>query len=627
MPPKGDGIILFSLMLGILLAALDSTVVATSTAAIVQDLGGFERFGNVAIFYFLTGVVAIPLAGKLSDRWGRRPLYLAGMGVFLVGSVLCGLARDMTELAAARSVQGLGGGALFPVALATVADLYAPGDRGKVQGAFGAVFGLSSVIGPFLGGWIVDNVDLFGVASWRWVFYINVPIGLVGLAMVATHFPRLRKPLTTPIDYAGMATLTVALVAGVLALNWGGDRYAWGSVEIYGLVALSAVMLAAFLFAETRATDPVLPLVLFREPIFAVSAVASLLLGVGMFGIIVFLPVFMQGVVGISATYAGAVLMPLMLSLVAGSIASGLLTKRFGYKVFTIVGSFLVAAGYFVLSLLDADANLPLAVGGMITVGIGLGFTIQTFVIAVQNVVERRHIGAATSALTLFRQLGGTIGLTVFTLVLRERLTVELPKRVPGAVLEQILASPFIAGKLERVPQVLLQASPLPPPVLQGIKVAYADSMEAIFLGGAVIALAALLASAFLRSRPLKSAADYHARPPPAADEASAPAAVAAAVPPLGACAFCGKPLARVHYVGDGKSACGACYFTVVPDRARWTRGGAAPVPAQACRVCGASLAGRVHWGRADERVCGVCYFGRLAAPERAGYAKRPPEG
>lgn len=538
-----NALVLTGLLMGMLLAALDQTIVGTSLGKIVADIGGFEHFAWLFSAYMLASTVVIPIAGKLSDIYGRRPVYITGMAVFLLGSILCGTATSMTQLILYRGLQGLGGGAIFPVAIATIADLYPPSQRGKVGGLFGAVFGLSSVVGPFLGGWIVDYVHVFGVDSWRWVFYVNVPVGIAAITMVALFFPRINNRHKVPIDYAGIGTLTLSLVSLLFITIWGGDTFAWASPQIFGLIALTLASTAAFILIERRAADPVLPLHLFRNPVFAVSMVASLLSGAAMFTIISFMPTYLQGVVGISATYSGSALVPLSLGIVFGSAGSGFLMRKFGYKPFAVGGFVIAIVGYLLLSRLAAggtDPSLALAIAEMALLGLGIGFTIQTFIIAVQNAVERRHVGVSTSSVTLFRTLGATLGVTALGAVLNRKLQQEIPANVDRPVLEGMLQNPFLDGKVERVPSMLLQpgfrenfianleqfrqmpheqAVAVADKAILGIKTSYAAGMEVIFLVGAGVAATALVVTLFLKSIPMKSPEEYMAQ-----GEAAAPA-------------------------------------------------------------------------------------------------------
>lgn len=553
----GHGLILTGLLLGVLLAALDQTVVGTSLPKIVGELGDFQYFAHLVTAYLLASVIVIPIAGKFSDLYGRRPVYIAGMTLFLIGSMLCGLAGQwgswdiggvhvsgMWQLILFRFIQGLGGGAIFPVALATIADLYSPSERGRVQGLFGAVFGLSSVIGPFLGGYIVDNLHIFNVSSWRWVFYVNLPIGILAIFMVYTHFPRKTGSAQTTIDWLGIATLVAALTSIVLVASFGGREYAWGSAQILGLVLFAAVMLITFVWAESRAKDPIIPLALWKDPIFTVAAIASILMGSAMFGVISFMPTYMQGVVGISATYSGAVLIPLTLMLVAGSISSGQLMKRFGYKVFTVMGTIIATTGFLGLWYINSRGIPAIwqAVLVMMWIGIGLGFTIQTFTVAVQNSVQKRYVGTGTAAITLFRSLGATVGIAALGAILNHNLDNEIPPRVAEStpavqgLYNNVLNNPFVGGKVENVPQVLVSsdavngmraaeaAGSFPggtvDAFLDVLKHAFNSSIGSVWLGGALIALAALIVVLFLKNKPLKSAEEYHGENQPASSAA-----------------------------------------------------------------------------------------------------------
>lgn len=516
-PGAGRSMLLLGLMLGTLLAALDQTIVGTSLPKIVANIGGFEHFAWIFAAYMMASVVTIPLAGKLSDIYGRRVIFLSGMLLFLAGSALCGTATDIWQLITYRALQGVGGGILFPVSLATVADIYAPSERGKVQGAIGAVFGFASVVGPFLGGWIVDNVSVFGIASWRWIFYINLPVGIAAISVVALNFPRHVRKDTLPMDYAGIAALSTSLVALLLITGMGGETFAWDSVQIYALAVISAAAAVVFLWAERRAVDPVLPPRLFKEPIFTVSAIAVLITGVCMFGMIYFIPTYMQGVVGISATYSGAVLLPLSFMMVFASFLSGVLMNRFGYKSFALAGTLITASGLFMLSQLGISPPIWLAVVEMMYLGAGIGFMLQTYIVATQNAVDRKQVGVATSTLMLLRQLGATLGVTALGVVLNHGLADQLPRHVAKPALDQLLGLPFIDHRIGEIPSLLLRPEFLASPytsaaVVDGIKVAFFNSLSGVFLIGMVFALLGFFVTLFLKSKPLKSAAEYHGK-------------------------------------------------------------------------------------------------------------------
>lgn len=534
------GLVLTGLMLGILLAALDQTIVGTSLFKIVGDIGGFEHFAWLFSSYMLASTIVIPLAGKFSDIWGRRPVYIVGMVVFLIGSWLCGTATEMTQLIIYRGIQGLGGGAIFPVALATIADLYPPSERGRISGLFGAVFGLSSVIGPFVGGWIVDYahvgvpffmVDAFApggflnalvdgsgyIDSWRWAFYVNVPVGIAAITMVALFFPRIDTRHRVPIDYVGIATITVALVSLLMITIWGGDAYAWLSWQIGALVALTALAVGAFVWAEKRAEDPLIPLELFHNPVFRIGVVVSILAGAAMFTVITFMPTYLQGVVGISATYSGTALIPLSLGLVAGSIVSGNLMKRFGYKPFILAGFVIAIVGYLLLSRLGAHPPVWLAIVEMALLGLGIGFTIQTLIVAAQNAVERRHVGVATSSITLFRTLGATLGVTALGVVLNRAFEREASARIAPEWMARFTANPELQGEVSNIPRLLsipealaqISAAPGGAEAIEAIKVSFAHAMAVIFIAGAAISVVALGIAAFLKVIPMKGREEF----------------------------------------------------------------------------------------------------------------------
>lgn len=514
--------IMIGLMLGVLLFALDQTVVGTSIYKISSSLNGFEHMAWIFTAYMLTSTIVIPLSGKVSDLIGRKPVFLTGMIIFLTGSVLCGFAGSfnflgisgMVQLILFRGLQGLGGGMVFPVAIATIADLYAPAERGKIQGAMGGVWGLSSILGPFLGGWIVDYMHIFGVASWRWVFFVNVPVGIAAITMISIFFPRLKKHGTPPIDYIGAALITGALLPLLLITVWGGDQYPWLSWQIFGLGIISAVCLGLFLFVETKAKDPIIPLQLFKEPVFSVAAVVGFIMGMGMFGVITFMPTYFQGVVGMTATYSGAVLIPLTATMVIGSVSSGMLMKRAGYKIFIVSGALFVAMGMLWLSQLGTSPPIWLAVVGMMICGLGMGFGMQTLIVAIQNVVVRHLVGTGTSTMVLIRSLGSTIGVTVLGTILNRRFEHEFDSQVPKPMQASLLANPMIDGHKDRIPQLLSSDAFLkaaPPAVIDGIKVAFSNSISLLFLISFCLALLAFIVALFLKSVPLKSMEEYNA--------------------------------------------------------------------------------------------------------------------
>jgi EmrB/QacA subfamily drug resistance transporter len=414
-------IVFGGVMLGLFLAALDQTIVATALPSIVEDLNGGSHIAWVVTAYLLTSTVTVPLYGKLSDLIGRRTLFIFAISVFLVGSALSGLSQNMTQLILFRGIQGLGAGGIIPLALIVIGDLFSPRERGRYQGFTGAMFGLSSVIGPLLGGFLTDHV------SWRWIFYVNIPIGAVALFVIVTtmHLPFERKE--HKIDYLGATVLTAAVVCLLLVATWGGQTYGWGSPQIVGLAIASVVLFVAFTAIERRAEEPVLPLRLFRSPIFTISNVASLVIGAAMFGTIIYIPVFVQGVIQGSATNAGVVLIPLMLAVVTAVVLSGQIVTRTGrYKVFPIVGSALSLVGFWMLTRLTVDATSGQAIWAMILLGVGIGLMMQTYTLAVQNDARREEMGVATATTQFSRSIGGTLGVAAFGTILAQRMGNEM---------------------------------------------------------------------------------------------------------------------------------------------------------------------------------------------------------
>jgi EmrB/QacA subfamily drug resistance transporter len=396
-------------LLGMLLAVLNQTIVATALPRIVADLGGLEHYSWVFSAYMLAATVTVPIYGRLSDIHGRRPFFVFGILIFMAGAVIGGTAGSMTQLIIARGVQGLGAGALIPLAMAVIGDLVPPSDRGRWQGLTGAVFGVGSVLGPLTGGWIADNAD------WRWVFFVSLPVGLVALAVVLATLKIPPHPeRATRIDYLGAALLAAAVSCILLATVRAGEQATLGSGDVLGLLAAGLFLLAVLAWHERRTEQPIVPLELLRLRVFGAASGASFTFGVAMFGAIMFVPLFVQGVLGGSATNAGLVLTPLMLSLVASSVLSGQLISRTGrYRWALVSGPVVMAGGFAVLSSLDAGSSLGAATLAMVLLGLGLGFVMQNLLLVVQNEVPSRELGIATSGIQFFRTTGGTIGVSV----------------------------------------------------------------------------------------------------------------------------------------------------------------------------------------------------------------------
>jgi EmrB/QacA subfamily drug resistance transporter len=397
-----------AIMLATLLAAMDQTIVATALPAIARDLHGFADLSWVVTAYLLTSTVTVPLYGKLSDLYGRRRLFVISISIFLAGSALCGAAHSMGELIAFRALQGIGAGGLIPLAQAAIADLFSPRERGRYQGYVGAMWATAAVAGPLAGGTLTDHV------SWRWIFFINLPLGILALVVVVRT---MKLPFTArehTIDYRGAALLTVGVTAALLACAWGGTTYAWDSAEVIGATLIALVCLAAFGFVERRAPEPLLPLELFRMRVFSISSAAALLIGAVLFGVTIYVPVFTQGVLGTSATRSGVVLIPLSLGWVVASIISGQLVSRTGrYKAYPIIGSAFVLAGTILLTRLGADSTSAQVASALVVIGIGMGTMFQTFVIATQNRVDFSDLGVATAAIQFGRSMGGSISVAL----------------------------------------------------------------------------------------------------------------------------------------------------------------------------------------------------------------------
>jgi EmrB/QacA subfamily drug resistance transporter len=478
-----------ALLLVLLLASLDQTIVSTALPTIVGDLGGLSHLSWVVTAYLLASTVSGPLYGKLGDLYGRKTVLQIAIVVFLVGSALCGLAQDMTELIAFRALQGLGGGGLIVTTMAAVGDIIPPRDRGRYQGFFGAVFGVSTVIGPLLGGFFVDNL------SWRWIFYVNLPLGLVALAVIGAVFQARTEHVHHRIDYLGAAVLTACLSSIVLFTSLGGTSYAWGSGLILALIAIAAVTLVLFPMVEARAAEPILPLALFRNRVFVVTSAVGFIIGLALFGAVTFLPLYLQVVKAHTPTTSGLLLTPMMAGLLVTSIVSGNLISRFGrYRPFPIAGTAIATIGLFLLSRVAVSTSTVTVALDMVVLGLGLGMVMQVLVLAVQNAVDYHYLGVATSGSTLFRQIGGSIGVSTFGAIFSNDLTRELASRLPHGVHVPAAANPAVVSHL--------------PAAVRGPYIAaFAAALHPVFVTAAAVALAAFLLSWLLPELPLRQTA------------------------------------------------------------------------------------------------------------------------
>ncbi len=507
---------MIGIMLALFLASLDQTIVGTAMPRIITDLGGFTRYTWVVTAYIVASTITVLIVGKLSDMYGRKWFLTVGIAVFIVGSILCGISQTMTQLILFRAFQGIGAGAMMGLAFIITGDLFSPADRGKNMGFLGAVFGISSVIGPTLGGFITDAL------SWHWVFFVNVPLGIVIIPLFVFFFPHMRTDFRKrKIDYPGMITLVLTIVPMMLALAFAGVNYTWLSPTIIGMFAFSLVMLILFIKIESRSEEPIMPLSIFKEQIVSVSSVVIFFTGFAMFGAIIFVPLYFQGVLGSSATASGSFLTPMMLGMVVASIISGQLLSRAGghYRLQGAVGLAIMASGMFLLSRMTVETSYARAVVNIILVGIGLGITMPLYIIAVQNAVPHAVLGIATSTTNFFRQIGGAFGLAIFGSVINNRFYSEfvaaLPPQIKGVIPSEQLAS------LASNPRVLVsveaqsymkslfaafgtQGAALFEQVLSTLRQALNSALADVFLLGLAVTILAFIINLFLKEIPLR---------------------------------------------------------------------------------------------------------------------------
>jgi EmrB/QacA subfamily drug resistance transporter len=531
--PRQKAVILGSVMLGLFVSAINQTLVSTATPRVVAELGGLSLYSWVFTSFMLTSTTLVPIVGKLGDIYGRKPLFLAGLVVFMASSVLCGAAQTITQLILFRGLQGLGAGMIMANAFTIIGDLFPPAERGKYQGLFSAVFGVASITGPFVGGYLTDHL------SWRWVFYVNLPFGVAALPALYYGLPRVqRAPGRRPIDLLGTLTLVAATVPLLLACVWVGERrYGLASPVTLALLALAALMTALFIVAERRAAEPVLPLHLFRNRVYVVGTVVLFVTGLAMFGVISFVPLFVQGVLGTTATRSGSATMPMMLAMVATSAVVGQLVSRTGrYKLVALTGAAGMAAGMFLLSRMDAATSAAVVARNMALVGLGVGMSMPTLGVAIQNAVPYRLLGVASASTQFFRQMGGMIGVAILGAALVARLTDEMAATMPTATRAQAppellaraqdaqtLLNPVAIGQLRADFAALgPDGAQLFAEVLASMRTALAGALGDVFLVGAALMLVAVAVAVLLPERRLRTSIED--ADPPAVPGAAVPA-------------------------------------------------------------------------------------------------------
>ena len=507
LPHRQKIFIVSAIMLSLFLAALDSTIMSVAMPRVVSDLGGLDLFAWPFTSYLLASTVIVPVVGKLSDVYGRKPFLLAGIAVFLLGSVLAGLSESMTALIGFRMVQGLGAGFIMANVFATLGDLFSPAERGRWVGAVSGTFALASVIGPLVGGALTDEL------SWRWVFYINVPVALVALPVVAIWMPWFRSPRKARIDYLGGAAVIAAGVPLLLGFSWAGNQYAWTDPRVVICFLLAAAFIALFVWAERRAGDwAVLPLALFRNRVFLVSSLVTITLGFAMFGAIQFMPLFLQGAQGVSATNSGTITMPMMIGIVVGSVAAGqLLSRGLALRPMALAGGALMVVGPLLISTLDVDSSRLLTRGYMVVMGLGVGVGLPLYGLAIQNALPHRLLGVGTASTQFFRQIGGSVGVAILGSLMASGFSRELSRAFPDGM-ETLMRRPQTLLDPEALERFRASVEATDPgaadAVIETARGALAGTLTELFLIGAGVMALALVIAAFLPSVRARTSAE-----------------------------------------------------------------------------------------------------------------------
>ncbi|WP_442601915.1 MDR family MFS transporter [Paenibacillus sp. KN14-4R] len=514
--------IMIAIMAALFFSAINQTIVGTALPRIIAKLGGMDYYTWVITIYMLTSTIATVLVGKLSDIYGRKPFILAGIIFFMIGAFMSGTSPDIFYLITYRGIQGIGAGIIMATSFTAVGDLFSPRERGKWTGVMTAVFGFSSVIGPTLGGYIVDHMD------WKWVFWIFLPLGIVAFIMILTLFPKVERKKSETIDYWGSLFLTTTIVPLLLAFSWAGSKYAWDSSQIIGLFISAVVSLLIFMFVETKVKTPVLPLSLFKNGIVTISNVIGFLMNAGMMGALIYIPFFVQGVMGISPTYSGYVTMPMSIGMVLMSAFSGQMISKTGkYKRFALIGMPIMIAGMLIMVYMN---SITMAVVSMIVFGLGLGMGMPVFSLAVQNAVEPSKLGVVTASSQLFRNLGGTIGIAVMGTIMSTNITKSMKSAIEsGKGVDLSKLDPAIAEKLSvfHNPQMLLDQpklaaihdqmpaamQPIFTKMIDSLRDALSSSLSTVFLTGAIVLCVALVLALFLKEIPLRTSSKMPGKP------------------------------------------------------------------------------------------------------------------
>ena len=505
---------LVGLVVAMLLAALDQTIVGTAEPRIIAQLSGFDRYPWVATAYLLTSTLAVPIYAKLSDMYGRKQFFLVASGLFVLMSALCGAAGNlplpidgMNQLILFRGLQGVGAGGVMGLIFTIIGDIFSPQERGRYQGLFSGVWGIASVFGPTLGGWLTDHV------SWRACFYVNLPVGIIAIAAIYFEFPHMAPRGTTRrLDWAGIGSLVGCVVPLLLALTWATDL-GWGAARVEMLLATSAMMLRVFLAVESRATEPLIPLTLFRHPVISLCSMCVFALGMGMFGVIIYLPLFMQGVLGLSATQSGNLMMPLMMGVVFGTFFSGQLMSRFGtYKTMLMIGSVMITIGMVMFAQMTAATGRLEVTAAMILAGLGMGLVMPVYTVAVQNVAPRDQLGAATASTIFFRSIGSTVGVAVFGSVMlmhyHHDLALQIPANAPPNTMA-LLSNPMLLSQMRpQLEEAFTRQGGLAllPSLLANVGPALERGLHLIFVASAVLMTIVLFLHAGIRGMRLRSA-------------------------------------------------------------------------------------------------------------------------